>query len=245
MDELLQRRTYDRRPTTPERRQGWARVADAVQSVKDQLEKLDARSTLFLHHLDTLVIDINGDRRILERTIDSDAGIAGQPRTRVQQVRVRSSGPTPDATETRQFHVWTRSLGGNHEPDQSERIRAVVEHLPNRWPQVRRVTVGVATEDASDADGGVFVIFLPTETRTGTGAHVNAPFYGSLDRRKIDFDEPYNALLLDCVLDSMPRRGHGLGGETTGGLARSGCDRPPVLHRTSKRRGRVVQSQTA
>ena len=174
--------------------------SDAVQSVKDQLEKLDARSTLFLHHLDTLVIDINGDRRILERTIDSDAGIAGQPRTRVQQLRVRSSGPTPDATETRQFHVWTRSLGGNHEPDQSERIRAVVEHLPNRWPQVRRVTVGVATEDASDADGGVFVIFLPTETRTGTGAHVNAPFYGSLDRRKIDFDEPYNALLLDCVL---------------------------------------------
>ena len=44
------------------------------------------------------------------------------------------------------------------------------------------------------------MIFLPTETRTGTGAHVNAPFYGSLDRRKINFDEPYNALLLDCVL---------------------------------------------
>ena len=45
------------------------------------------------------------------------------------------------------------------------------------------------------------MIFLPTETTTGTGAHVNAPFYGSLDRRQIDFDEPYNALLLNYVLD--------------------------------------------
>ena len=103
VDELLQ----DGHTTVVRLRLNGGKVgtrSDAVQSVKDQLEKLDARSTLFLHHLDTLVIDINGDRRILERTIDSDVGIAGQPRTRVQQVRVRSSGPTPDATETRQFH---------------------------------------------------------------------------------------------------------------------------------------------
>ena len=173
---------------------------EAVQSVTDQLSKLDARSTLFLHHLGTLVIDINGDRRILERTIDPDIEIADHPRIRHQRVRVRSSGPTPDAAVTRQFHVWTRRLGGDDEPEETERIRAVVEHLPNRWPQVRRVTVGVAAEDAPDAEGGVFVIFLPTETETGTGAHVNAPFYGSLNRRKIDFDEPYNALLLNYVL---------------------------------------------
>ena len=172
---------------------------EAVQSVIDQLGKLDAKSTLFLHDLGTLVIDINGDRRILERTVDLDIGIAAPP-TRHQRVRVRSSGPTPDAAVDRQFHVWTRRFGGNDEPKEAERIRAVVEHLPNRWPQVRRVTVGVATEEAPDAERGVFVIFLPTETETGTGAHVNAPFYGSLNRRKIDFDEPYNALLLDFLL---------------------------------------------
>ena len=173
---------------------------EAAQSVKDQLEQLDARSTLFLHHLDKLVIDINGERRMLERTVDSDAAIADHPRTRRQRVRINSS-PTPNGPVIRQFHVWTRVLGGNDEPEQTERIGAVVEHLPNRWPQVRRVTVGIAVEDASDAEDGVFVIFLPTETTTGTGAHVNAPFYGSLDRRQIDFDEPYNALLLNYVLD--------------------------------------------
>ena len=173
---------------------------EAVQSVTGQLGKLDAVSTLFLHHLDLLVIDINGDRRILERTIDTDIGITDHPRTRRQRVRVRSSGPTPEGTLTRQFHVWTRRLGGDREPEEADRIRAVVEDLPSRWPQVRQVTVGVAAEDGPDAQEGVFVIFLPTETKTGTGAHVNAPFYGSLDRRKIDFAKPYNALLLDYVL---------------------------------------------
>ena len=173
---------------------------EAVQSVIDQLSELDAKSTLFLHDLGTLVIDIDGDRRILERTVHSHIGNVAPPRTRHQRVRVRSSGPTPDAAVDRQFHVWTRRFGGDDEPEEAERIRAVVEHLPNRWPHVRRVTVGVAAEDAPDAEGGVFVIFLPTETKTGTGAHVNAPFYGSLNRRKIDFDESYNALLRDFLL---------------------------------------------
>jgi len=172
---------------------------EAVQSVIDQLDKLDARCALFLQDLETLLIDIKGDCRMLERTADRDIGIADPPRTLHQRVRVRSLGPTPDAAVTRQFHVWTRPFGGDNEPEETGRIRTVVEHLPNRWPQVRRVTVGVAAEDAPNAERGVFVIFLPTEMKTGTRAHVNAPFYGSLDRRKIDFDEPYNALLLNFL----------------------------------------------
>ena len=107
---------------------------EAMQSVKDQLGKLDARSTLFLHHLETLVIDIDGQRRTLKRTVDSDDKLADHPRTRSQQVRVRSSRPTADGTVTHQFHVWTRVLGGDDEPEQTERIRGVVERLPNRWP---------------------------------------------------------------------------------------------------------------
>ena len=173
---------------------------EAVQSVKDQLGQLDARSTLYLQHLNTLVIEIDGERRILERMVDSNAELADHPRTRRQRVRVRSSGPTADGAVTQQFHVWTRVLGGDVDPEQAERIRAAVEHLPNRWPQLRQVTVGIAVEDAPVADEGVFVIFLPTEMTSGTGAHVNAPFYGSLDRRQIDFDNHYNELLLDYVL---------------------------------------------
>ncbi len=92
--------------------------------------------------------------------------------------------------------------GGDDDPEQAKRICAVVKHLPNRWPEVRQVAVGIAVEEASEPQQGVFVIFLPTEMTTGTGAHINAPFYGSLDRRQIDFnDNHYNELLLESVLD--------------------------------------------
>lgn len=104
-------------------------------------------------------------------------------------------------TRRRKFHVWTQVVGGDDDPDGAGNIRGAVAHLPNRWPEVRQATIGVAVEDALDAAEGVFVIFLPTEKKTGTGAHVNAPFYGSLDRRQIDFDKPYNELLLQKVED--------------------------------------------
>ncbi len=175
---------------------------EAVQSVKVQLQELDARSMLFLSHLETLVIDIDGERRTLERVaVDSDDEFSGCQQTRQQQLLVGRSGAAPEDNTTRQFQVWTRILGGDENPDQAEHISAVVKHLPNRWPEVRRVIVGVAVEEATKPEEGVFVIFLPTEMTTGTGAHINAPFYGSLDRRQIHFKDLYNKMLLESVLD--------------------------------------------
>ena len=183
---------------------------EAVHSVKDQLQGLDAQSTIFLQHLGTLVIETDGKPRTLQRSVDLDAGLSGHPRTRRQRLRVEGSGPAINDTVTRQFHVWTRVVGGEDDPDQSARIREAVEHLPNRWPEVHRVSVGVAVEEASTAVEGVFVIFLPTKMRTGTGAFINAPFYGSLDRRHVNFNDRYNGLLLDYVLDVCLDAANGL-----------------------------------
>ena len=44
-------------------------------------------------------------------------------------------------------------------------------------------------------------MFLPTEMSTETGANFNAPFFGTLDRRRIDFRDAYNTLLLGCITD--------------------------------------------
>ena len=173
----------------------------AVQSVKDQLQELDARSMVFLSHLEKLVIDIDDERRTLERIVHSDIELSGCQRTRQQRLLVGCSGSAPEDNITRQFQVWTRIIGGDEDPNQAECIRDVVEHLPNRWPEVRRVTVGIAVEEAPESEEGAFVIFLPTEMTTGTGTHINAPFYGSLNRRRIDFDDSYNKLLLESVLD--------------------------------------------
>ncbi len=169
--------------------------------MKDQLQELDAQSTVFLPHVATLVIDIDGERRIVERVVDSDVEFSNCQQIRQQLLLVGRSGPAPDDNTTRQFQIWTRIVGGDDDPEQAKRICAIVKHLPNRWPEVRQVAVGIAVEEASEPQQGVFVIFLPTEMTTGTGAHINAPFYGSLDRRQINFNDHYNELLLESVFD--------------------------------------------
>src|SRR5207249_5033350 len=88
---------------------------------------------------------------------------------------------------------------GNDAAGQDE-IRQAVRHLPNRWPEVRSATVGIAAEETDSPLPGMFVIFLPTTLATGTGAFINAPFYGSLDRRSINFADPYNGLLWRYVV---------------------------------------------
>ena len=83
----------------------------------------------------------------------------------------------------------------------AERIREAVQHLPNKWPEVDRAEVGIAVREGAEPNEGKFVIFLPTEMATGTGADINGPFFGTLDRRRIDFRDEYNTLLLGCVAD--------------------------------------------
>ena len=174
---------------------------EAIQSVKDQLQSLDAQSMVFLPHLAKLIIDIDGKQRILERVIESDFELTEYPHTRKQHLWVGHSGPVPDDCTTRQFRVWTRKIGGNNDPERANHIRTKVRHLPNRWPEVNQVIVSIAVEEAMSPDEGCFVIFLPTDMTTGTGAHINAPFYSSLDRRQINFSDPYNKFLLRAVLD--------------------------------------------
>ena len=163
-------------------------VAEAVGSVKEQLEGLlHLSTTLFLPRVKALVVDIDGQRSILTRTVDSDDALDGSGRGRCQTVSISRTGLKQDEHATGRFRVWTRLLGGVSDPEWASDIRAAVQHLPNKWPDVDRAEVGAAVREGPEPDGGRFVMFLPTEMATGTGAHVNAPFFGSLDRRRIDF----------------------------------------------------------
>ncbi len=174
---------------------------DAVKATKGQLRTLQARSMVFLRHLEMLTIQIDGERTELERTVVPEPE---QPpcssSTLHHQLLVRGKGPHGE-TESSRFHLWSRVIGGEEDGEEADRIAAAVGHLPNRWPEVSKVEVAVAVQETAAAGQGVFVIFLPTEMSTGTGAHINAPFYGSLDRRQINFNDEYNELLLEYVLD--------------------------------------------
>ena len=172
----------------------------AIKSVRKQLA-LDAAAMVFLHHLSVLRISIDGKCVEFMRRVDS--GLPFRKSRRRDRVRVSRAGPdASDATE-RSFHAWSRTVGDDAQPEEAKTITAAVRHLPNRWPEVRMVEVAVAVEEAREAQPGALVIFLPTEMETGVGAHVNAPFYGSLDRKYIYFGEPYNELLIELVTDLL------------------------------------------
>ncbi len=174
---------------------------DAISTLKEQLDALGARAMVFLPNLQKLIVEVDGQKRTLERYVDSDFKSCTSPRIRQQKILVGGSGPEPHNITTQQFSVWTRVLGGAEEPTVAEEISTKVVHLPNQWPKVRRVVVGVAVEDTETPEPGVFVIFLPTDVTTGTAACINAPFYSSLSRREIEFKDPYNEFLLRCVND--------------------------------------------
>ena len=175
---------------------------DAAASVRKQLEALDEAAVVFLPHLSVLRIGIDEDHTLLRREFDSEQPFPVAA-TRRERLRVNKSGPRASDVTERSFHVWSRKVGGDDRSEETERIENAVRHLPNRWPEVRAVEVAVSVEAAAEPGQGVLAIFLPTEMATGVGAHINAPFYGSLDRRHIDFGKEYNDLLLTFVADLM------------------------------------------
>lgn len=175
---------------------------EAIASVRDQLRALDEAAMVFLRHLSVLRITVDGECVELTRSVDPALPFPA-PAARRERVRVGRAGPEATEATERSFLVWSRTVGGDDHPDERKRIKHAVLHLPNRWPEVRTVEVAVAVEETRKASPGLYVIFLPTETETTVGAYINAPFYGSLDRRRIDFEDAYNKLLLDLVTKLM------------------------------------------
>ena len=175
---------------------------EAIASVKEQLEGLlELPTTLFLPRLKSLVIKIDGEQTVVKRIVDTDDTLNGLEASCRQTVSISRTGQTRDENATGRFRVWVRELGGTADAEWAARIREAVQHLPNKWPEVDRAELGLAVREGPKSDEGKFVIFLPTEMATGTGANINAPFYGSLDRRRINFNDSYNSLLLDCIAD--------------------------------------------
>ena len=173
---------------------------DAAESVREQLEALDETAMVFLPDLAVLCVSMDGKRVERTRSVESDVPF---PSSLVQRDRVTVSRAGPAGATQRFFQVWSRTFGGADHPDQKKRIKAAVRDFPRRWHELQEVKVAVAVEETRTAPPGLFFISLPTETDTTVGAHINAPFYGSLDRRYIYFEHEYNELLLEFVTDLM------------------------------------------
>ena len=167
------------------------RSADARTNVQRELEELHQSDDLglFLDALRVLSVDVGGDDSRWELRRSEPRPPQGPLRHRT----VTLTRSRPGARSSRSFSVWSRTVGDA--PEETAALRAAAAQLPDDWSSVVRATVDVATEHAEAPPTGRYSISLPTVQPTGTGAFVNAPFYGDLDRRGVDFDHPYNDLL--------------------------------------------------
>lgn len=175
---------------------------NAMESVCNQLESLlDISTILFLPHLTTLIVQIDDERTEMHRNVQEDHPFGQHQHSRCQKVCISLNTSTTKESQSECFRMWHRSLGGQEDPSWATLIHEAVQHLPNNWPKLNSLELAVAVKEHEQVTEGRFVIFLPTEMKTGTGAHINAPFFGSLNRRDIDFEDKYNKLLLQCVVD--------------------------------------------
>jgi hypothetical protein len=87
-------------------------------------------------------------------------------------------------------------------------FEVALEGLPERWQDIRQIEIEVAVPITSDNGTGRFAICLPTKAKTGTGAWVNAPFYGKIDRTEIDWDRAWNSCLLNHTVATISEMVH-------------------------------------
>ena len=152
---------------------GRLRVAEvetvAPSFLLDELERVLAGAMLFLKRLKTLSLRKNGD--LIRKYERIDEG---------QDTILSDGDPANDTI----WHLLTGSFSA-----EAEALRSA---HPGRIEPKRRADVTLAI-DASLASRGLLWACLPTEHDLGVPFHVNADFFPTVDRKRILFDQDYQA----------------------------------------------------
>ncbi len=160
----------------------------AWDEVAARLRELEEAS-LFLAHLGSLRVRVGDDVRTFGRE-EGPPGAAGAR-------RVTLTGPGG----ARRFVLWRGRVGGAGDPIGTAALRQATATLPGKWPQMDEADVALAVSTDADPETGRYHVFLPTRQTTGTGAHLNAPFFPHANRTSFDPGTPLNALLLERLGD--------------------------------------------
>lgn len=161
--------------------------AAAARKVREQLAALSPATCLFLWNLRELKIRESASRqRTYRRTVAAD--VAGPSRVVLGD----------DSSSNREYLLWRTSV---HIENAPSAVKAAVAALPGRWPELQDAEVSIAIRSGGERDAGIFSIYLPTDEVTGSAVHVNAPFYGDINRTSIAFENEYNRHLVDVAVD--------------------------------------------
>ncbi len=166
---------------------------DALELTKRAMFELDEQSWLFLDHISELHIEhrdedslfVQEKRMYKKETILIDHG------SKLSEVVISSEEQEPAA-----YWRWTKTIGGSGNPQMRNKILQAVSELHQSWADLDEARIETAVRKGGLREPGLIYIYLPTRQSTGIAAHLNAPFFGQINRGGIDTGKRWNSLLL-------------------------------------------------
>jgi hypothetical protein len=205
-------------------------VSEAIDEVigggDDETRLPPAASFLFLPGIASIHVrdHVRGLRSELDKrdTLAQEILVRGIVLRRQRTMQRQFELLKPDTSPTNKSQDWwvvERVIGsddcGDDERAACERhsIRDAIQnlHLPaENWSGVEQIPLAVALPDPARTESdeprpigthGRFCIGLPTQVATGLPLWATAHFHGKIDRTAIDFENDYNALLFDAIVE--------------------------------------------
>ncbi|MFX3636674.1 MAG: sacsin N-terminal ATP-binding-like domain-containing protein [Candidatus Pristimantibacillus sp.] len=186
---------------------------DALELTKKAMFELDEQSWLFLDHISELHIEHRDEDGLFlqERRMYKKETILIDHGSKLSEVVISSEEQEPAV-----YWRWTKTIGGIGDPQMREKIHQAVSELHQSWADLDEARIETAVRKGGRRDTGLIYIYLPTRQLSGVAAHINAPFFGQINRGGIDHRKRWNSLLLSelanlqleavrQVLDLQPR----------------------------------------
>lgn len=173
---------------------------DICELVRKKMAGMNENTVLFLQRLNMLRL-VYGD---VEKCYLREQKLRKEDKAGGFEVLINFGIQDMEATNKdviSRYWMWSRQIGGVENPEEREKIQNAVVNLPGKWPTVEEATIALAVRVGETPEDGALNIYLPTDVSSGCSAHFSAPFYGNMSRTHVDFDMPFNNLLLRSIAE--------------------------------------------
>lgn len=163
----------------------------ALFLTKEAIKELNDKSWMFLEAISEIHIQHYGNlEEDLTRSMYKNNVVLIDRLTQLSEVSI--------GEESRKIYwVWTTTIGGDVQPEKQLAIQEAARQLPGSWSDFNKARIQIAIPKGEKREDGLVFIYLPTKQSTGLSMHVNAPFYGQMNRKSIDCSVRINAFLLE------------------------------------------------
>lgn len=170
---------------------------DALIKCDKAIAKFSAESFIFLEYLETFEVHIKKNKNL---TLTNSVSIKSKEIVSANKLTVEEVSiydlMTSDGPES---YLLGRK---EYEDTIKDDLNNALKELPESWHELRKLRLSLALSK-EDLISGKAYIFLATEQRLNLGFHVNAPFYGEVDRKTIKLDKKINELNIRCAADLL------------------------------------------